>query len=708
MGTMPTRGKTGIAPLVPCLAFLAAFLFPGPASGASGQPSVVHHDISVRLHPGSHSLEGVDILTVRTGGEQSLSFALSETAAVERVTTGGKDVSFTFSGGVLRVVLSPDAAGGGGLSLTVAYRASFRDRVPEGPVAGGDPGYGVRGTIQEKGTFLSDEAGWYPDLPGSRATFRVLVEGPAGYESVTAGSRIRRETSSGITLSEWRTREPLAGLSLSAGPYRIREKHDGEIPLYTYFYPETDSLSETYLLAAARFLALYRDLLGPYPFEKFAVVENFFPTGYGFPSYTLLGSTVVRLPFIVETSLGHEVAHSWFGNGVRVDRDRGNWSEGLTAYVADHLYKERASAEEGKEYRLKILRDYSTLVPRGGGFPLASFTGRNSPASQAIGYGKGAMVFHMARRAAGEEAFWKGLRDVVREKMFHEATWSDYAQAFGRETGIDFDPFFRQWVERGGAPVIALAGVGAERDGKGWRIFGTIAQEKPHFDLHVPVRLVTDDGNMDAVLDVSGGETPFSLSSGARPRTLLLDPEVDLFRRLDPSEIPPTVNAIRGSTDLLVVTARGLPDPIRESAKLLLAGLGKEEASILPEEEAPPSRLAGHDVLFLGFPAGSGYLPSLPKELTISPTGFTLRRVRYESRGDALFVALPHPADRGRVTALFLPLSPEAASLAARKIPHYGKYSYLVFTEGKNRAKGTWAPASSPTAYEFPRRKPSP
>jgi hypothetical protein len=706
MSTMPTRGITGLASFFLCFAFLPAFLLPGSAVAASGQPAVVHHDLSVRLHPQTRSLEGVDTLAVHTGGEPFLSFVLSPAATVQKVSAGGKDLPFAFEGGALRVFLSPETSGNGDLSLTVAYRASFRDRVPEDPADTGDPGYGVRGTIQEKGTFLGEEAGWYPDLPGSRATFRVLVEGPAGYESVTAGRRIRRETSGGITRSEWETRGGLSGISLSAGPYRVREKRDGGIPLYTYFYPETDALSEPYLLAVARFLDLYRDLLGPYPFEKFAVVENFFPTGYGFPSYTLLGSTVVRLPFIVETSLGHEVAHSWFGNGVRVDYARGNWSEGLTAYVADYLYRERSSAEEGKEYRLKLLRDYSTLVPPGTDFPLASFAGRDSPASQAVGYGKGAMVFHMARRLAGDDAFWKGLRDVVREKMFREATWGDFARAFGRESGFDFAPFFRQWVERGGAPVIALSGVTAEWKGEGWRISGRVVQEKPCFDLRLPMRLVTEEGKIDTMLDVSGEATPFSLPAGATPQTLLLDPEVDLFRRLDPTEIPPTVNAIRGSTDLLVVAARGLPADLLESTKLLLAGMGRGNVAIVREEETSASRLTGHDVLFLGMPEGRGYLPPLPKGFSVSSRRFTLGGEKFESPGDALFVVLPHPPGGKRVIALFLPFSPEAASLAARKIPHYGRYSYLAFSEGKNRAKGTWEAESSSTIHVFSRSLP--
>ena len=111
----------------------------------------------------------------------------------------------------------------------------------------------------------------------------------------------------------------------------------------TYMFPKSNHLSQSYLDAIAKYISQYEALFGPYPFDKFAVVENFFSTGYGFPSYTLLGSRVIRLPFIIHTSLGHEIAHCWWGNGVYVDYAQGNWSEGLTTYVSDVRFKELAS-----------------------------------------------------------------------------------------------------------------------------------------------------------------------------------------------------------------------------------------------------------------------------------------------------------------------------------------------------------------------------
>lgn len=681
-------------------AFLILFL---AASAARGAPAVLRHDLLVTLHPERHALTATDIMEIRPDGAPRISLSLAEGAIVSRLSVGGKDfplVPSPFREGRLGFAV-PEEARQGTLEVAVAYGATFNDPVPDAPVATENPGYGVSGSISSRGVFLKEDAGWYPDLPGSTPTWRVRVETGEGIEAVTAGKRIRRSAAGGVTVSEWEIGQPTPGIALSAAAYRVREANWREIKLYTYFYPENSPLSEKYLEASAGFLDLYRNLFGPFPFDKFAVVENFFPTGYGFPSYTLLGSTVLRLPFIVETSLGHEIAHSWWGNGVRVDPAGGNWSEGLVTYVADHLYQERSSPSAGRAYRLNLLRDYATLVPRELDFPLREFTARASPASQAVGYGKAAMVFHMARRQAGDAAFWGGLRAVAGGMLFREASWDDFDRAIfrGREPGAS--SFFRPWVDRPGAPVLAWKDVKAEKDGGRWKVSGRLVQEKPFYELLVPLRLETDGKAVDTVLPVSLGDTPFVLIADSRPSRLVVDPEVDVFRRLDPSEIPPLVNAVRGSGSLLVVAARGLPPEILEASGILLSALGKEHARIVREEDTPPSALAGHDVLYLGLPRGGGYLPPLPRELSIAPDSFTLEGVTYAGPGDSLFAVLPHPSDKGRTAAVFLPLSAGAASLAGRKIPHYGKYSFLSFSGGMNMTKGTWVVTASPTVHVF-------
>ena len=173
---------------------------------------------------------------------------------------------------------------------------------------------------------------------------------------------------------------------------------------------------------ALAYLDMYEDMIGPYPYGKFATVENWFPTGYGMPGWTLLGSQVLRLPFIPYISFGHEIAHNWWGNSVFVDISEGNWCEGLTVYCADYHYKELESDHEATQYRRRLLKDYAAYVKDPSlDFPLSEFLSRHSGATRAVGYGKSMMVFHMIDRMIGREAFEAaGYRDAFQVRLLPE------------------------------------------------------------------------------------------------------------------------------------------------------------------------------------------------------------------------------------------------------------------------------------------------
>ena len=127
------------------------------------------------------------------------------------------------------------------------------------------------------------------------------------------------------------------------------------------------------------------------------------------PTLTYLGIDVLRLPFIRDTSLGHEVLHNWWGNGVYPDYATGNWSEGLTTFMADHAYREQAGPEAARELRLGWLRDLAAL-DTGQDRPLREFTSRTHGSDQVVGYHKSAMLFLMLRDTIGAEAFDQGVR----------------------------------------------------------------------------------------------------------------------------------------------------------------------------------------------------------------------------------------------------------------------------------------------------------
>ncbi|BCS52503.1 M1 family metallopeptidase [Geobacter sp. SVR] len=661
------------------------------------ETTVERQETAVRLEPGLHLLKGESRLTLAAGAKR-LTLRLSPGATVERVAIAGQTVPFTFTGGVLAIPLPTDRSGGT-LTVAVNYRAIFDDPVPDRPLNDEDPTFGVSATITGRGVYLGSDAGWYPLLPTPPGHRTTSIEAPAGIEAVTAGRRDSRITSSGVTRSTWTEEHPTASLSLSAGPYQVAERMLGDIPIYTYLYPGNASLAPRYLDAAARHIRFYSELIGPYPFEKFAVVENFFPTGYGFASYTLLGSAVIRLPFIIDTSLPHEIVHNWWGNGVLPDSHDGNWSEALTTYLADYLLKERASPSEGREARFQDLADYASLVPPDRDFPLREFSGRVDPTSRAIGYQKGAMVFHMLRRAVGDQAFFGALADLCRDRLYRTATWEDFGRAFSRRADKDLLPFMRQWLVRPEGPRLTLADVKRQRENGTWRVSGTIVQEAPPYELSLPVRLETAGGTMEYTIPLTGVRTPFSFSSPTQPARLALDPDLNLFRLLSPGELPPTVNSIKGSRTLTAVITENCRAS-RETVRLLLKSLGQGEAPLIDEREL--SSASDHrDLLFCGVPQ-RGNAPKPPENISYSPQGFAVDGSASRDPSSLLFLVTPSRTGNGKVAALFLPLSEEAAARYLLKIGHYGRYSYVAFTGAENRLKGTLPAPAGASSAEFP------
>ena len=66
-------------------------------------------------------------------------------------------------------------------------------------------------------------------------------------------------------------------------------------------------------------------------------LRHFFSSGFAYPGFTVLGPRVVGMaPRSLRPGfLDHELVHNWWGNGVYVDPDDGNWCEALTSFCAN-------------------------------------------------------------------------------------------------------------------------------------------------------------------------------------------------------------------------------------------------------------------------------------------------------------------------------------------------------------------------------------
>ncbi len=657
----------------------------------------IHHHLQVRLLPNAGILEAEDTLTLAPDTTR-LPFTLH--AGLSPEVTGGKArlAPLGRNGKLERFVLLPDAEE---RSVTLSYRGRIHHAMEEIAESPGRSHQRSRGIIGPEGVFLDSASGWYPLVAESLQSFELEVELPAGWLAVSQGAGPEIQERNQTVTVRWREQRPQDDIYLIAAPFRLYQSTSPEVQAQVYLRQPDPALAQRYLEATERYLQLYSRLLGDYPYAKFALVENFWATGYGMPSFTLLGSQVIRLPFIIHTSYPHEILHNWWGNGVYVDYATGNWSEGLTTYLADHLLREQRG--KGPAYRRDALQRYADYVREGKDFPLREFRGRHSSASQSVGYGKGFMLFHMLRRELGDRPFIEGLRRFYREHRFRVAGYADLQRTFEQTTGRTLSGFFTQWLQRTGAPTLAVADVETERTTDGYRVMGLLRQAQPEapFQLLVPLAIHLEQGEpVELSIPLADHEGRFDIEVPSRPLRLDIDPRFDLFRTLYAEESPPTLSALFGSDRGLILLPAAAPaqmtEPYRALAQSWSRGYdGWEIRSDSEIERLPTDRpvwLLGWENRFLDrVTAGlsGGYL---------NKDGAEVENERFSRSEHSIVLTVPAASPKAPAIAWLGAHGPQAVPGLARKLPHYGKYGWLVFNgqAPDNLRKEQWPVHSSP------------
>lgn len=663
---------------------LCSMLVASPASATSSATphapaasSEVHYDITVRLDPVARKIEGRSVITANTPEELTLLIGRRFEVMHGRVDAEP---------------FGPPAT----MRRMRAWRILGQEKLPRrieihwrGELAALDTALDHHQTLGrnepssgEAGTFLPDSSGWYPYLADKLASYNLTIELPAGQRGIVPG-RLAEETE---TAEGYRARfefpAPTGGIDLMAGPYAvetrtIRGAGGKPIQLRTYFHPAIADLAPAYLDSVKGYLGLYEKWIGEYPFTEFSVVSSPTPTGFGMPTLTYLGVEVLRLPFIRTTSLGHEVLHNWWGNGVYPDYAKGNWSEGLTTFMADYAYKERESDEAARDMRRGWLRDFAALAP-GQDKPLTSFTSRLHGATQIVGYNKAAMLFLMLRDMLGQTTFDRALQTFWNEQRFRIASWSDLRQAFETASGQNLGPFFDQWLTRAGAPVLRVADAALAKPGSGsHRVTVTLEQAEPAYRLRVPIGIRTAEGEELHMLDLESARQAFTVDVRHRPTQVILDPDLRLFRRLLPDEAPPILRQVMvdQTTETILLPENG---DARSAAETLASKMQNRVPKLVARMDG--SGLPAVPLLVIGVAdqvdawLAKNHLPGRPDIMKEkgSAQAWTVRRP------DGFTLAVVSALDAASLSAL------------ARPLPHYGRQSYIVFDGAKAISRGAW------------------
>ena len=687
------------------------------ASSPNFDFNIQSHHLIIQIDPSQHFLKAEDRIEInmKWGRLQTLSFLLNPKLKITRIVdqrTGQllhwSEASFSAHARRFDISLQKVEEP---LLLSISYEGPIYDSVVKERKLQFVRGDQNSGLIGSEGVYLSSVSHWYPGIPESMAKFQVEAMIPEPFRIVTQGELVSENVKGGTWRSKWVDGLPAESLTLVAGKYSIKTRKVDGIKVSTYFFHEDDRFSEIFLNAAEEYLKIYSGLLGQYPYKKFDIVQNFFSSGYGFPTFTLLAPETIRQgkEFLRPGALDHEIVHSWWGHYVSIKPGTGNWVEALTTYCSNYYYKElKIGKEIARKHRQDVMQKYAIQVPPLKDYSLRKFEGKDTELDAQVGYGKGSMVFHMLRRIVGKDLFFATLRQFAMQYGGKQASWEDIKKVFEEVNGKRLSHFFSQWLDRPGGPQLKLENVGVRVSSNGYIVSGEVVQEGDVYQLLLPIEFDDGSGERRLFLEVSKRRSSFSMEVPKTPLKLTLDPDGHLFRRLYPEEIVPGLNALLEDREkIFIVSDQG----DEESRKIYfeLARKAKEQkgGEILSIKDVTEEKLRNSSVVLLGeswkSPIISKLISHLPKPVDHKEGSFFIKGNRVDEGNESLLLTFPNPLHPGKWVTLYFGRSASALS-RARCIFFYGWDSYILFKNGRPKEKGNFSPVQSFASYDFLKR----
>ncbi|UCD91021.1 MAG: ChaN family lipoprotein, partial [Desulfobacterales bacterium] len=539
-----------------------------------------------------------------------------------------------------------------GKDVVITYEALFNDKQVN--------------FIDKEHVFLTEK--WYPQ-PNVLAEYALSVTLPQQFIAVSESEAVTIQKHGKTQTFYFQFNHPLDALHLAASTRYVlkKDRHDN-IAIEAYFFKEDAHLADIYISYTKKYLKMYETMLAPYPYQRFAIVEHILPAGLSMPTYTLLGQQVVRLPFIVKTSLGHEILHQWFGNSVYIDDAHGNWAEGLTTYLADHHYA--AMKEEDTIYRKQIMIDYSAYVNKDNAISVSDFSTGYNKALRAVGYGKVAMLFHGLRERYGDENFFAALKEFIFQNSFRSASWHDIQRAFEKVTGKKLYEYFDHWLSRTDIPQLHVETSNVQVERGQLKLNLLLMQKRNTYPLRIPITLYEGSVKRQQVLEVNDEKSDINLTLDHLPSKVVIDENYTFMRQLTAEEIPPVISSVIGKNRLTVVVTHKQ----RTKYQPLIDALAGNNVTYVSPSDIAFSQLQDHSFLIVGY--GNALVEKLFGKHTVPDDGVRIK-VYKNPYNTADRMALLHVQNEAEARAI------------QQKIMHYGKYTELAFNQGKNTYKAT-------------------
>ena len=443
---------------------------------------VTFYDLHVRVNPADSSVRGWNGITYQVlGPAQEMQIDLQQPMEADSMLQDGKPLVWRRDGDAFFVALPSAQRVGTRRTVTVYYHGK--------PIAARrapwDGGFvWKRDSLDHSWVVTADQGAgasiWWPtkdtqaDEPDSQ---RIAITVPAPMLDVSNG-RLRQTTNNpdGTTTFEWFVTSPINNydVAINAGTYaHFSDTFKGESgALSMDFWPLAYHLdtAKVQWQQARPMLACFEHWFGPYPWyaDGYKLVEtphlgmehqsavaygNHFRNGYYASSlggadrwvdFSGMGEGY-KWDFIIV----HESAHEWFGNNITTKDIADSWVHESFANYAEGLFSE---CQDGKEAGARYLIGSRRQIRNDA--PIIGPYGVNKDGSGDMYY-KGGSMLHTMRQVVDNDEKWRGVLRGLNKTFWHQTvTGRQVMDYMNRQSGIDFDRVFEQYLTTTRVPVL--------------------------------------------------------------------------------------------------------------------------------------------------------------------------------------------------------------------------------------------------------------
>ncbi len=685
----------------------------------SSYSQTIHHNLKVKVDIQSNTIDVIDILKLPVelfGNSGEAIFYLNNNLKLnsidksfEIVKSDIEDVDGNRAVTLTKYSIRFPETDEKLLIIPIHYEGIIKHEITEGAAEYARGFSETSGIVFEKGVYMAGSTYWVPNFEVSEmSTFELTATIDKDWNVVSQGERVKNELVDDKMEIRYVSPHPMDEIYFIAAKWTEYSKQHGDVLVQAFLRTPDEALAQRYLNVTADYIRLYQELIGEYPYTKFALVENFWETGYGMPSFTLLGESVIRFPWILHSSYPHELLHNYWGNSVFVDYSTGNWCEGITVYMADHLIKEKQGS--AGEYRRNTLQKYTDYVNKENDFPVSEFLSRHNSAEEAVGYGKSMMFNEMLRHKIGDDIFKKSYAKFYHDNKFRKASFGDIKKSFEEVSGEDLTAFFDQWISRTGAPTIELSDVTVkEKRGKyTCRFKLSQTQDEDVFDLLIPLASYLE-GESKALVEnmkFSTRSEVFTITFDKRPLKIEIDPQFNVFRRLDRNETPTSLSQVMGSKDGIIILPKNSKN-LKEYEALASMWSQTQKAQgktlSLVYDTDIESLPADKTAWILGSENKFAESVQIPNEYYEYFSEETVSKISTAKESGSLIYTISNPNNKELTIGYIETKNPAAIKSLSRKLLHYGKYGYLAFEgdDATNTLTGTFPIIDSPLVHKF-------